>query len=748
MPPLGDRVLWGLRKAGWAVDEKVVWPVSEAIQHIPSRDGMPPSDRESWWGRHGVDVAIATCLAVVAFLLRRHGVPTDGLWLDDSITGAGLTASPSDLFTVSADHPGFILTLMGWRDLTGGSDAALTYLALAAGTLGPALLYLGLRWCGYERSISALLAAALVVAETHVVYSGRVRTYTIDLLIVLALALVVPRLTRISWRWGMAIAWVAATALLALFSGFALIAVAVAGPIILLHPASDLRWRAVAVGVQEAICVVLLVVEGNTHNLPAQEENFRRVWDAFVDFSPNPITFGGEAFIHLRRVGEYFVGGPAWFAGLCIVVAIIGLVIAAWRGRQALRARYLLLLLVTAFVAGVLGKFPFGPSQGVIVSSGGRVSLWLIPVVAIGLAAALQGLRNLIGRRRFLALGFDVAAFAAAIVILVVGLARDPVPYPFPGALSATEFVQSHLGSRDAVLIGYRSSWSFATETSFDTGVMHTPDSSIGFQPDFPDHRIHYIDTLVDRDHVSPEVANADRVFVYYAEPPYRSSEAQLRTTLASTLQSLGFNREPTQTFQRATVEVWARPSAASTSSTQGGPALAQLNLQATDLPSGWHLTSSTAAPGKLLLSCLHVAPTPASDDSVVSATAPGGLNVVSELERWPGASGPGRAGRALSGPNGAACIRSVLQTTLKDIGLPVMVEARRARTSGGAVLYRVTMRGQSGGPAVAEGSVNFVPRGPISAVTVAFRAGQAPFPERLRSSLARRIGGRIGGAG
>ncbi len=72
---------------------------------------------------------------------------------------------------------------------------------MAAGVLGPALLYLALRYCGYERSIGVLLGAALAVAATDVVYSGRVKTYTIDILIVLALALIIPRLTRIRWRW-------------------------------------------------------------------------------------------------------------------------------------------------------------------------------------------------------------------------------------------------------------------------------------------------------------------------------------------------------------------------------------------------------------------------------------------------------------------------------------------------------------------------------------------------------------------
>lgn len=677
-------------------------------------------------------------LAVVAFLMRRHGLPTDGLWLDDSITGAGLTASPSDLFTVSADHPGFIVTLMGWRDLTGGSDAALTYIALVAGTLGPAALYLGLRWCGFERSVSALLAAALVVAETDVIYSGRVRTYTVDVLIVLALALAIPRLTQIRWRWQTGVAWIVLAGLLAFWSGFALIAVAVAGAIILLHPASDLRLRGVAVGVQLAICVVLLAVEGNTHSLPDQEDNFRRTWDAFPDFSLNPIHFARETFVHFRRVGEYFVGGPDWFAGLCIVVAVVALAIAAWRSRQAVRARYLLLLLLTTFVAGLFGKFPFGPAQGALASSGGRVSLWLIPVVAIGLAAALHAIRTTIAGRRYFALAFDAVAFVAAIAVLVVGLARDPVPYPFPGPLSATEYVQSHLGDRDALLIGYRSNWSFATETSFTTDVQRTPESSIGFEPKYPDPRIHYLDVLVDRAHVAPKVQGADRVFVYYSGPPFSDTEAQLRSELASTLSSLGFVPQSTPTFDDSTVQVWTR----------AGKGAETGNLTVSDLPDGWALTAPASPPlGTRVLSCLGK--TPQNPPAVVAANGPSGENLFSQLDRWPSASAASQAVGAFGRPAGANCLESVLEQSLASAGLPLAVSADRTRSAPAAgpdaVAYTLTAENRSTGTPAAAGSAVLFSRGDTTAQLVVIRAGNQALPKAFLPNLAATLSKRIG---
>jgi hypothetical protein len=516
----------------------------------------PPDQRHSWLVRHRVDLLIAAGLAIIAFLMRRHSLPTDGLWLDDAVQAAGLTASPSDLFAVSEDHPGFTALLIGWRALGGGSDAALTYPVLAAGVLGPAVLYLALRYCDYERSIGVLLGTALAVAPTVVVYSGRVKTYVIDILVVLALTLLIPWLTGIRWRWWTGAAWIAAAALVAFWSLFGLIAMAVAGVIVVLHPASDLKVRAPAVAGQAATSALFLFAEERARDVGGVQDMFRETWDAFIDFN-NPIQFAGDTFVHFRRVGEYFLGGPPWFAGLCIVLTVLGLAVTAWQGGQAIRARYLLLLLLLAFIGGVVGKLPFGPRE---LGGGGRVSLWLIPVVAIGLAAALHGLRAILSGPLPKA-AFDAAAWIAAAVIIAAGLSRDTVPYPFAGAHSATAFIQSQLTGGDAVLIGYLSDWSYATESGLRSGIHRTPDTTVGFAPSFDDVRVHPVFTSVDPEYVAPEVSEAKRVFVYYAEPPYNGFDQHLRSRLASTLGALGFRPRPARGFDDATVEIWKRSS-------------------------------------------------------------------------------------------------------------------------------------------------------------------------------------------
>ena len=83
-------------------------------------------------------------------------------------------------------------------------------------------VYLVLRRFGYARSISSLLGAALVASEIHIIYSGRVRSYVIDVLVVLALAAIVPSIARRRWSWRTAVAWLAGAVLVGSLGVFAL----------------------------------------------------------------------------------------------------------------------------------------------------------------------------------------------------------------------------------------------------------------------------------------------------------------------------------------------------------------------------------------------------------------------------------------------------------------------------------------------------------------------------------------------
>lgn len=510
------------------------------------------------WRSIATDLLVAAILIVIAFIVRRHGLPTQGLWLDDAVEGAARKAPLSQLITVSQDHPGYIAVLMGWSRLAGGSDVSLAYPALIAGVLSPAFLYATLRVLGYARWIGVLLGAALVASQADIVYSGRLKPDTTDVLVVLVLVLMVARLARTRWRWPTATFWVLAAILISSISIFSRIAVVLAGLVLLVHPASDLKIRGPAVGVQTAATVALGVAVVDSYNTQAVAAQWRRLWNAFITFYPNPLRFGSEVLHHLIRIAQVYPGGPDWFATLCVLVAIGGLALEAWRGSRAIVARYLLLLLAVAFVGGVLGKIPFGAAVDNPLVTGGRASLWLVPVMAVGLAAALQRIRSsldAIGSP----LALDFIACAGAAVTLGFALEAAPLSYPLPGAKQAVSFAESNFGRSDSLLVSWPA-YSFAAESQFAPTFYGNPSGFPGFSPGFKDRRIHADLFHVDPDQVADDVAHAKRVLVYVSQPALSSLEANDRTTVDRTLSTLGFKSEVFH-FQDASVEVWKHPS-------------------------------------------------------------------------------------------------------------------------------------------------------------------------------------------
>jgi hypothetical protein len=666
-------------------------------------------------------------------------LPTDGLWLDDTIPAAGLVADPSQLLTVGAEHPGYIAFLIGWSHLISGSDAGLAYPALIAGTLSPPLIYLALRACGYERSIGALLGAALAAAQTDIVYSGRVRTYTIDLLIVLGLVMVLPALMRVRWRWYIGVAWVIGAMVVASFSGFALGAAAVAGAFIVFRPASDLPIRLISVGAQAAATIVLFVAEGKTYDYQAIQEQYRQTWDAYPNFHLNPIQFADEALIHLRRLAEVFPDGPPWLAMICGLAALVGLALAATRGRQVIRARYLVVLIVVTFIGSLFGDLPFGPKEANPLSDGGRVSLWLVPVIAFGLAVILHALRRVLAGRRPLAIAFDLVSYAGAIAILVSALAATTLRYPFPGAHSAAAFVESQLGPRDRVLIPTDANWSFAAETNYDSEIDPTPSDMIGFQPKYPDGRLHYVDSLVDPPNISGLVNGAGRVMVYYPEHPFNSEERRMRAELATTLGGLGLQQQRAATFEDAEVDVWGH-----------GPDLGQANLRPSDLPAGWQLSRPSSPTADRLIGCTG-GTSPESGATTVGATGPHMINAIFRLDQWPASEDAAKAVSAFGGPAGARCVQSVLTQTFAAAGVPLNISISPMRPPPGAgpdaAAYRVVGRDRTGGAAGAGGSIVFFARGARTALLLGLRGdAKKAFSNALLAQLTGTLSNRLSG--
>jgi hypothetical protein len=512
------------------------------------------------WRFTAYDALIVVALTVSAFVLRRRGLPDAGLWHDDSAPALGAAkGSLSQLLTVSFDHPTFTVGLRAWWFLTGQDWARTPDLAFVAGTLSPAVLYLVLCRLGYARSISILLGAALVASDMDIIYSGRVKTYVLDALVVLGLAVVVPRLARRRWHWGTGLAWFAGALIVGLVSGFALVATAVAGIILLLHGSGDRRVRVIAVGAQLVGVLVFLSAMHRTYNAQVVAGYWNRNFDGFLDFDPNPVRFGADIFEHLTRIATVFPGGPTIWAALAVLAATVGLVAIAWSGPHAIQGRFLLLLAFVAFVAGVLDKIPFGPKVAA-PGNGARVTLWLVPVMAIGLAAALQLVQKVLLGRSSYRMAFDVVAVVLAAGVVIAAIGRDTPPYPLQGSNPATRYVESRLGKHDAVFVLPGGRYSFALDSKFDVSLFAQPDRNVGFAPRSHDPRVNYFDARYVPQRVIEQiqrgVRGADRVFIHAAPG---GGPAQWLYTLELLRASLGFRVERSVAFYDARVVVWRR---------------------------------------------------------------------------------------------------------------------------------------------------------------------------------------------
>ena len=86
-------------------------------------EAAPTADRSAtarWW--MAVDLAVVIGLVVIGYLVRRDGLPVDGLFFDDAwvVTGA-VHGRVGDLFMVGSAHPGFTLLLKAWGRSVAGA---------------------------------------------------------------------------------------------------------------------------------------------------------------------------------------------------------------------------------------------------------------------------------------------------------------------------------------------------------------------------------------------------------------------------------------------------------------------------------------------------------------------------------------------------------------------------------------------------------------------------------------------------
>jgi len=440
------------------------------------------------------DIVVVLGLFVFGLVIRVGSLPRDGLLFDDAwvVVGAGKTGL-GQIFSSSTLQPGFTILLRPWYGLVSGRTEVMAIPSLVVGAAGGSVLYAVLRRWRIAWPICLTLSAVVAAAPVAVMYSGRVKPYVFEVVIVLVLAALLPSLSARRWGWPSVALWVGASVLLSGFSAYTLPAVVAAGVVLALHARGDRVQRWTAVVLQAVLTAAYLRVVETSFDAASTNRGWEQTWNSYIDLA-RPSEMAREIATHLARLGGVVAGVAGERIGFVIVVvAIAGLAWESWKGARRIPARFLLVLLAVAFVGGLTHQIPFGPARGGTpdVYPGGRASLWLVPSLIVGVAFALDWVARQIHRAPPVASTLLALLLGLATVWAVGANVADRAAYPSVGASSAHEFVEQHVDVPGAKLIVLSNAvWSYGTEPNVAARI--DADSSLinGFRLSLTDSRI------------------------------------------------------------------------------------------------------------------------------------------------------------------------------------------------------------------------------------------------------------------
>lgn len=521
----------------------------------------PHRVRPTSWGRPDLGVAIA--LFVLGLIARHGSLPTHGLIYDDAwVTIGASKAGLGQLLNVSVNHPGFVMLLKGWARIATPRATWMAAPAYVVGAAAASVLYLVLRRWRIDWPVSLLLSALVVVAPIHVQYSGRVKPYVMEGIVILIIASLLPRLARRRWDWTTAAIWVGAALLLSTFTVFMMMIVAVAGVVLAVHPRGDGVRRWVALAVQGLVSVLYLQLVQAQFDSAKVARDWETTYDSYIEITGSPLHMAREIGAHVARLGGVIIGGGTTITLLVALLAFAGLAWESRRGHRRIQAQFLLALPVLAFFGALANQIPFGPKPGPgWVYPGNRASLWLIPSLAVGLAFSLDAAARQIRRHARVALA-PAAVVMTVLAVVTIGIkVGDARRYPNPGSESAQQFVARSTGPDDVVILMANASWTYAAVPGVDLQLFTNAKSYNGFKPLFASPEVWSQDGLAAWNgtpaQMSARTAHAHRVLIVNGYVGVLDDEKVL---LEGGLQVLGYKHNKTMRAGTYAVQVWERP--------------------------------------------------------------------------------------------------------------------------------------------------------------------------------------------
>lgn len=442
-----------------------------------------PSAPLPWWqlgqrvmsgsdGRLVDKLLIALVVAVAAF--RRRGVlPVDGYWHDDAWVVTSIRHGElSGFFSTTGGVPGFVW-LHKAALLLGPPELVIPVAGLVLGLLLPVVGYGVVKLVAGTRWPATGFAAVLALAPQYVEYSGRVKSYNLDAIVVLGL---------FAYGWHSADHNPSPRRLLGEVLGLA--AISTISPWAALAAVSFIGARIVILGFRRWRLALLAV--GAAITVAASQlymrsgYNGERVNDAWRGYGAFPesgaLNLPFDLAYRVTQVLRLLVPGPDWVRFIALAAVAAGLWM-SWRHSRLL-GLYLVTMLAASALATSIGRMPFGGESLRVL----RGSMWLAPLLLV-LAVLAVNRAGVAGSERW---GFRSGGFVATLGVALVGLAvllaTTTLPrqelYELDGLESALAFYQGSRGEDDFLFAANGSHRSVTA--ALDSGVHLVADEQSG----------------------------------------------------------------------------------------------------------------------------------------------------------------------------------------------------------------------------------------------------------------------------
>lgn len=461
-------------------------------------EGSEGSDRQPMRRRAILLTELAVMLAGAAVVLwgTWHALAPGSLWIDDAwVALAAKAQGPSQLAATMITAHGFVVLLAGWMGLAGTQGLAPQFLPLVFGMLAPGLLFLGLRRAARWPMAAATLATVMVATSPLVVtFSGRVKQYTLDVVLAAALtsaALAIAAAPTRRRLWSLTAASLGALAMSAATAGVGAAAMLVGVVALLVEEAGGaakvrVRHLGAVLGPSLAFAGV-----GAAWGLGVLARTIPPGMYAFWEAEFLPVDEGVRAT--MSAIGNGFFGvadamsplAPGWLQAL----AAAGLLWAAWT-RPPLAVMISVPALVTLTLSA-LQRAPWG---------GGRTESQLVVAFAVAVAALVlprprreQDRAGIPATPVITALRRAHAGAGALLAVIVAGAVLTHVErptYPQQDLQPLLVQMETRIADDEVVLVYAFSRYAYGLYTPAPVTFKPNPGNSIGYAITVDDPRV------------------------------------------------------------------------------------------------------------------------------------------------------------------------------------------------------------------------------------------------------------------